>query len=367
MKAQDVINQLQAVLPGVTNLFTSEISLTSLSYSGGVVTAIAAAVHGRTTNDFVNIVGATNPISIDTLTRAGTIGSAATLSNHDLSLSAQDIRIGNKTVTISGVAEAEFNGTFNLLSVTNRRNFTFQMPDSGATTATGTPLLEDGSQLPGFNGRHQITVVNTTTFTYPVSQVLFADAGGTPVVKSEARISGAADIAGANAAYTAQDTNDLWGFVILGDVTASKNRDIRSDMVDTSKSNTAWKQRAAQPFTIYVFTSTIDDIVGRLARDQMEDVSVALFKSLLGVQFPTGYFADLVFVATFINHGFFQYNSSYYIHEFNFEVAADITFEDTVGYDNNTAFRDIELSVKSDIGTQVEEATVTVDLDEEPL
>jgi hypothetical protein len=99
----------------------------------------------------------------------------------------------------------------------------------------------------------------------------------------------------------------------------------------------------------------------------MEDVSVSLFRSLLGVKFDTGYFASNQYAVTFINHGFSDYNTAYYVHEFNFELAADLTFDDTVGYDFDTAFRDINFGVVPDFGTQEDPATAVVDLDEEPL
>lgn len=366
MKASDIIRQLQAVLPSVTDLFTGKITVTSLSYAGGVVTAVAPG-HGLTTGKYANIVGATNPIGVTSITRVGTVATVVTTTDHDLTLGRVDIKNGGKTVDLTGSTEAEFNGTFSLASVLNRRTFTIEVADAGATVATGSPLLQNGSVPPGFNGRYPVTVTGTDTFTYPVSQVLFATAGGTPYVKPDARISGAATIERAMDAYTKQASGALWAFVVIGDVIASKNREIRSDMTDTMTRRSAWKQRLTQPFTVYVFTPTVNDRAGATARDTMEDVSVALFRSLLGVKFDTGYFASNQYATTFINHGFSDYNTAFYVHEFNFELAADITFDDTVGYDFDTAFRNIELGIVPDFGTQEDPATAGINLDEEPL
>lgn len=366
MKATDIIKQLQAVLPSVTDLFTGKIAISSLSYAAGIVTAVAPR-HGLTTGKYANIVGATNPIAIDSITRVGTVATVVTLSDHDLTLGPIDIKNGGKTVDLTGATEAEFNGSFTLASVLNRRTFTITVADAGATAATGSPLLQNGSVPPGFNGRYPVTVIDPDTFTYPVSQVLFATAGGAPFVKPDARISGAASVDRAVNAYSKQNANDLWAFVVLGDVIASKNRETRSDMTDTMTRRTAWKQRMTQPFTVFVFVGTKDDRGGLTARDLMEDVSVALFKSLLGVKFDTGYFASNQYATTFINHGFSEYSTAFYVHEFNFELAADITFDDTVGYDFDTAFRDISLGVVPDFGTQEDPATATINLDEVPL
>lgn len=367
MKAEDVIKQLQAVLPSVTDLFTDNVALTSLSFNAGIVTAVSSSAHGLSSGEYANIVGSNNPIANASIVRSGAVALCTTDTNHDLSLGSVDIKNGGKSVELTGASEAEFNGTFNLRSVLNRKQYEIDVADSGALSATGAPLIQNGSRSPGFNGRYPVTVIDTTTFTYPSSESLFATAGGTPIAKPDARISGAIDYATADAAYTKQGDNELWAFVVLGDVIASKDRETRSDMTSVQKKNTGIRQRISQPFTIYVFAPSIKDIAGREARDTMEDVSVAMFKSLIGVKFDTGYYASQQYVSTFVNHGFTAFNGAYYTHEFNFELAADLTFEDTTGYEFDVAFRDIELEINPDFGTQEDPATATVDLDEEPL
>lgn len=367
MKCEDIIKQLQAVLPSVTDLFTEKFAITSLTYSGGVVTAVTSSPHGLVSGNYANIVGSTNPISNASITRVDGIATCITDTDHDLTLGQVDIKNGGKTVLLTGSDQAEFNGEFELNAVKNRKKFEIVVADSGPTTSTGSSLLQDGSVSPGFNGRYEVTAIDTTTFTYLVSQTLFASAGGTPFVKPDARISGAVSIERAEQAYTKEAKDELWAFAVLGDVLASKNRDIRSDLTDTATRTTGWNQRLSQPFTIYVFAPSTHDISGREVRDQMEEVFVALARSLLGVKFDTGLFSSNQYVSTFVNHGFSDYNGAYYIHEFNFEMAADITFNDTVGYDFDTAFRNIDLGIVPDFGTKEDPATATVDLDEEEL
>lgn len=366
MKALDIIKQLQAVLPRVTNLFTEDVTV-ALNYSSGVVTAVTQSNHGLVTNDYVNIVDSNNPTAITTISRAGKVLSITVSVDHDLTLGKVDIKLNTKVVVLTGSNEAEFNGTFKLIGVENRRKFTLETVDTGATTATGTPLAQNASVLDGFNGRHKITVTNSTTFTYPVTQVLHATANGTPLVKSDARISGAIALDIAEAAYTKQGQDELWAFVVLGDVIASKNRSINSDMTDVARKNTGINQRLSQPFTVYVFAPTTSDRSGRAARDLMEDVAAAMFKSLIGVNFDTGLYSGTQYVSTFVNHGFASFNGAYYVHEFNFELAADITFEDTTGYEFDTAFRNIDIEINPDFGTQENPATATIDLDEVEL
>lgn len=367
MKAGDIIRQLQAVLPSVTGLFTDDVSISSLSYSGGTVTAVTSAPHGLATGKYANVVGSTNPIANVSMVRSGAVMVCKTATDHDLTLGRVDIKNGGKTVEITGATEAEFNGVFNLRSVTNRREYEIDVADSGPTSATGAPLLQDGSAQPGFNGRYAVTVVDATTFTYTTTESLYSVAGGTPLLKSEARVSGAVDYDTADRAYTEQGDGNLWAFAVLGDVIASKDRNTTSDMTSVNKKNTGMRQRLSQPFTIYVFAPSINDIGGRASRDLMEDVSVALFRSLIGVRFDTGYHSSNQYVSTFVSHGFTAYSKAYYVHEFNFELAADLTFEDTTGYDFDVAFRDVAIEISPDFGTQTDPATADLDLDEVPL
>ncbi len=368
MKAEDVIKQLQARLPALTDLFTRKVSITSLTFAGGIVTATTSSAHGFTTGNFANILGATNPVAITSIDRVDAVATVVTTTDHDLTLGPVLIKNGGRTVTLTGATEAEFNGIFQLTSVANRRTFTIAVADAGPSSATGSPLLQDGSVFPGFNGRFAVTDTGATTFTYAVTQTLFATAGGTAVAKSDARISGAVTLDRATAAYTKHTTEELWIFVVLGDVLASKNREIASDMTDTMTKTSAWKQRLSQPFTVYVYTPAANlDAAGRIARDLMEDVRQPLLKSLLGVAFDTGLAASNQYVTSYVNDGFSDYTTAYYVHEFNFELATDITFDDTVGPDFDVAFRDIELEFVPDVGTQEDLTTASIDLDEVPL
>lgn len=367
MKAQQVIQKLQSRLPQVSDLFTTNVAGLTLQQSGGLVTGVTGTPHGLTSGNFANISNATNPIIIVGITRSGTVATATTLTNHDLTLGKVDIKNGGKEVLLSGSIEPEFNGLFKLLSVANRQTFQFEVTDSGPVVAMGDPLLENGSPGSGFNGWYQITVLTSTTFTYQGAQTLAGAAGGIPELKYGTRISGAADLDHALSAYTKEGEGDLWAFVVLGDVIASKDRNVNSDLTETITPSTSWQQRVAQPFTVYIFATVTQEAAGRAARDLMEDISAALFKSILGVQFDTGYFSSEQYVAAFLNHGFASYDSAIYIHEFNFEMAADLVFEDTIGYGPDVAFRDIDFSIVSDFGTQRNPATATIDLDEEPI
>ena len=206
MRAQDIINQLATVLPKLVDDFTTKFSVTSLTRSGTTVTVTTFDPHGLSIGKQVSIVGAQTPITCS-ITRLGVVGTLVTTSDHDMTENA------GFDVQIEGATEAEFNGTFTLLKVPNRRTITFIMDDSGATTATGSPLLLNGSNIfKDYNGLQEVTAVpSTTTFEYSVNDAtIFTPASGTIVAKTNPRVSSAADFERCKEAYTKQKSNEAW-------------------------------------------------------------------------------------------------------------------------------------------------------------
>ena len=363
MKAEDIVKQLQAVLPKVTDLFSDVLTVTSLTRSGTTVTAITSAAHGLATNAVVNIKGAQSPISIS-LTFLDGIATAITSSAHDLTEGWQNgIAVDSPDVTVSGATESEYNGDNPLLTVPNRTSFTYTVTGTPTTPATGTPTLLQKLNS-GYNGRHSIIVVNSTTFTYEITQTPDSPAQGTIEAHKSIRASGAVSIDRAQEAYTKKGVDKLWAFVILGDTAISKDRHVESDATSTQGAGTEFRQRMLMPFSVFVFVPTSAQLSGRAARDQMEDVRIALYKALLRVKFGAGLQSTTEYGLITEGDAFFDYNGALYIHQFLFSTQSDITYGDTVDPDDNVAFRDIELEFLDE--NDVEELTITVNLDEEP-
>jgi len=359
MKANDVVQQLALLLPGLTDKFTDNFSVTSLTRIGTTVTAVTSVAHGLAIDEQANIIGAQTPLIITSLSRSGAIGTLVTLARHDLTEGF------NTTVVISGATESEFNGTFVILKVSNRRTVTFTMVDSGPTTATGSPLLLNGaSQLQTYNGLKKITSAPTTTsFTYEItSSTLFTPASGTISARTQPRVSSAVSIDAATRGYTKQTPNKLWAFVVLGDVVASKSRAIDSDATDNLQNGNEFRQQTINPVGIYVFFPVSAQIAASTARDNAQDLFRPLCQSLLFSKFNSGLAVGKQNNIIFTDHSFFNYNDAVYVHVYNFETIADLIFEDTIGFDVNVAFRDIDLTMGIDVGTEV--MTATIDLDD---
>ncbi len=358
MKASDVVTQLRVLLPQLTGVLTDEVSVRSLSRSGTTITATCEDDHGLELGQAVNVSGAVVPIPIDPLTRSGTVGTLVTTSDHDLTNGIAP------TVEISGANEAEFNGTFVRTNVDNRRTIKFVMADSGATLATGSPvLLGAESALRDYNSLYEVTEIpSAAKFSFTSG---LADPVGTIVARTNPRIASVVDVEQAVKGYTSKQPGELWLFVALGDVFASKSRANQSDAVSFQGRGAEYRQQVIQPFTVFLFVPVSDSVAGAVGRDEAEDLFRPLCQSLLFSRFGSGLGAEALGTVQFVSHGFYHYNSAVYVHAFAFQQVVDLTDVDTVGPDIDVAFRDIDLTLAFEHGT--EEIASSIDLDDEPL
>jgi len=361
MKTTDIIGQLQAVLPQETDLFSSTISVTSITPSGTTATVVTSAVHGLSVGNSVAISGSESPVGITSITRVSTLVTVVTTTDHDITEGF------HPTVTLSGANEAEFNGTFNLNTAVNRRTFTFIVADSGPTTGTGTMLLEDPGDPIGFNGLFTVdTVPTTTSFTYTLGKTLTVPADGTILMHSSLRVTGAATVERAVSMYTKQSTqSDMWAFVVLDDGVVSKDRTSRNDALSSIGPGGDRRQQFIQNASVYVFVKSTNDLSGRSSRDLMVDVRALLLKALIGVKFTSDLNAQDGSGMIYGGDGVEIYDNAIYVHRFEFQLLTSITNSDTVDPGLNVAFRDVNVTILTTLGT--EELTADIDLDDEPL
>ncbi len=372
IKASTIIAQLQAVLPTQTNLFSNaDIAITSLTRVSTTITAVTATVHGLATGNNVNILNAKTPITISTLTSVpntgltatGSIVTVVTAADHDFTEGFEF------TAEISGANQAAYNGTFDILTVANRRTFTYAITTQPVTPATGTIVVLNNNAT-GYNGRKQVTVTNTTTFTYETTLTPDSPAQGSPILRSGIRVSGAVSWERGAEAYTKQAADNLWAFVVLGDNAISKDRRVSTDAISTFAYGDEYRQRMIVPFSVFIYAPSTGEVAGRVVRDQMEDVRVALYKSILRAKIPAVLAESITYVVTASGDRFVEYNTAYYIHEFIFEIVVDITVGDTVAPENNVAFRDVSLIFNdpiADDGDNIIMQTSNISLDDVPL
>lgn len=361
MRATDIVSQLAQFLPAIVDDFTTQISVISLTRSGTTVTATTSAAHGLVIGKQANMTGAQTPIVIGSLTRSGIVGTLITDSDHDMTENA------GFDVQLSGSTEAEFNGTFDLVSVPNRRTITFKMADSGAIIATGTALLLNGSSpLQSYNGLKQVTAVpTTTTFQYEVTDsTLFTPASGTIIAKTNPRISAAVDFDRLLDAYTKQAVNEAWLFVVLGDALASKNRNIDTDSTDNIQNGHFFNQRLIQSIQLFVFLPASAEIAGRSSRDRCEELLKPICNSILAVKFPS-LIENSNNPLMITGHGTQAYSTAFYAHQYAFEATLQLGPSDIFIPSDDVAFRDMDLTIGLDVGTET--FNTLIDLDDEAL
>ena len=362
MLAEDFILQLSAKLPALVDDFTNSFSVSSLTRSGTTVTATTTTVHGLSAGKSVNIVGAQTPISIASIDRVGIVATLVTSTDHDMTEGAFT------TVEISGATESEFNGTFTLLRVLNRRTVTFKVADSGPTSSTGSPLLLNGSSpLQSYNGLKKVTAVPTTTsFQYEITDsTLFTPASGTITAKTSPRMSGASTLERAIESYTKQATGNAWLYVVMNDVVANKSRALEIDGTDNIQRTNHFKQFLSQTVSLYVFIPTPNQIAGRKSADRAQELFRPICQSILFAKFDSLLASGKYNALMFNEHGIEGYNTAFYIHRYTFEMTLLMSIDDTIGADEDVAFRDITMNQAHDVGTGV--INSEIDLDDEPL
>jgi len=368
MKGADVIKHMKATVPLLTNDFSTQLSVSSMTVAGTTVTVNTTASHLLTTGEFVTVLGAKGIISVDSITHVDGFATIDTDQDHDVTFN-ENVDTIIPTIEISGANEAEWNGTFNVdLPPPNRQTININVPDTNTTPATGTILLFDFGDR-GLNGQHQITVTGATSFTYELASApdIESTIGGTITIQKDVRITGAISADRALRAYTKQtDIDQLYAFIVIGDTTASKDRNINSDATATIQAGDDYRQRIVQEVAIVVFVPSVEDNRGaRLARDNMQDLRAVLFQSLLNFRFDDGLCEKEFSGLTFISDGVLVDNDSYFVHQFLFEIVSDIITGDVNLDINDVAFRDIAVDFLPNLPDT--DLTANIDLDDEPL
>lgn len=364
MRAEDIIKQLQFILPTLTDYFSDTVNISSLTRIGSTATAITSIPHGLVTGDNVRISGAKTATLITELTQTNGIATAKTNQDHDLTEGEWF-----PSVEIIGATPNDYNGSFKLLKVPNRQTFTYQLSTTPISPATGSEILLLTAGIGDYNGLYPITVINATTFTYQITTTPYETAFGNIKLKKNIRISGAVTIERALEAYTKQDPDKLWGFVVLEDTQVSKDRFMRNDGVAMRHDGIDFRTRLLKNFSLYVVIPSTLSISGRPERDLMEDIEPFIYKSLLGIKFDSPFTEQAWSMVTPTGHTLYAYDKAYYVHKFQFQASYDLIYEDTALNPVTRAFRDIDLNYYNFEPSSNRHviASAQIDLDDEPL
>jgi hypothetical protein len=345
--ASDVAHRLTSQLPKYTDLVSDVYDISNITTSLGVSTVTTSLPHNISVGDPISITDVDVPIPQSTLSRVLTVGTIITTIDHDLTKSIAP------TITIIGADDSNFNGEFSVIQIVNRRTIKFTMDDSGATSTSNGSILSASSYIQSNNGNFQVSTVPTpTTFTFSATNAIDGSASSGKV-KANTRISAAANLPRAVDSFTKQSIDKVFIFVVLGDSSASKDRSTNTDLTSNLTRSNYFRQQIQEYISIYVISNTKDEIAGRKIRDEMQTLFLAITKSIAFFRFDTNMSAAKSDPLVFVNHGIERYDGAIYIHAFNFECSTEFTFKDTSGYDDDVAFRDIDMTADQNIGTEI--------------
>lgn len=310
MILSDIINHTKSVLPLFTDLFTDNVSITSVSKSGDDVT-VSAVAHGLSlAEDFV-ASGIRTVVVITAITSADGIATATCATNHDLTVGY------TKNVDVTS-AEAAFNGTFALLDAPSSKIFTYRITATPAGDSTGT--LKTFHNL-GFNGVRTVSeVIDADSFKYVFEDDNVVAGGGTAMlVMKDPRISGAAEFDRIVDGYTKQTTNGIWGLFVLDSSTTSSDRSIDNDSKNERQFGEDFKLRIIQDISFYVFIPTDAQISARQAIDRAQNLVKPIYKALAGY-IPTTVFTtaqETIMMPS--SHDLQLYNGAFVAYNYSFQ------------------------------------------------
>lgn len=361
MKIADVVNQARAILPEYTELFGDVLSIATIVASGGVATVTTSAAHNLSTGTAVNLSGVETRTAIATATKVGNVVTFTTSTDHDLTFGWPE----HENITLFGFDDVNWNDTFKLGSLPNRRTFTVQSVLAAPTGALG--VLLEPKRVDGINGVYSVTVTGSTTFTISGS---FIDGTYTPVngtVAGGVRMAGTIDIRAVLDKYTKQSVNDYWLFVEPVDADVSKDRSTYSDAVATRSRGQDMRTRILDGFNTYIIAPCTDALMAVPQLDVCRhDLLSAMMRTFYGVEFDTGLTLNNEFKTILVSHGVFAYEKAFLVYRYEFQVVSDLTDSDQVLPSDTRAFRNVDYTEQ--VGDDdITNLTVNVDLDDNPL
>lgn len=365
MKLNDVANQLKLLLSSYTDLFSTNLTVSSI-VSDGATATITAPSHGLTTGSGVVLTGVSKETAINSVSKDGLIYTFGTSTDNDLTLNwyrnPRDISTLNQ-VLFSGFTVPDWNEVHELIDVSNRRTFLIRSVIATIPTLNGNEKLLE--ILPAINKAFPITVVddNTFTITGPITAGTYV--GGK--VSTIPRVYVAVNGQDAWERISSPSTSNNYVMFVLpptNGVPTSKDRNTLSDAVSTKTSGSDLRIRILDGFSLLIVAPTYEENSAGLAIDICRhDLRAVLYSCLLGAKLNTGLSTD-EFKVVPTQDEVALYDRSKLIYQYNFQLPIDTTVDDAVPPADTSAFRDIDFTLEVENG---ELTTTDFDLDSNSL
>lgn len=356
MKINDVVNQLQVLLPKYTSLFSDVLNISGIAVTVTTATITTSNSYNFETGDAVTISNVVLNTPIASVSQNGLLFTFTTSIDHDLNF------VQDATITLNGFTDGAWNDSFTLIAVPNRTSFIVRSTNT-IPTLNSNEIIEE-MRRDGINGLWSITVINNTSFTITGIFVAGSYTGGT--VNMNMRIAGSITLERALEQYTPNDPGDFWAIVVMNDIDVSKDRNTLNDSVATRSAGVDMRQRILDGFTVTLIGNTSEDISGTDTLDICRhDLFQPILKSVLGVKFDSGLCENKKFKTVLTGAGIADggYNRAILAYTYAFELPYDLTQDDGVEELDTRAFRDINYIGEMG-GDDTTDMTVGINLDE---
>lgn len=335
----DIKLQLMAVLPQYTDEFSDTVEGAAVVTSG--VIRITKAAHGITTEDVITISDVKAIVPVSSVTFNSTLNRATitTLFEHDRT-SGSGEKGGGNIATLTGFADSNYSGDFDILSATRT---TFTISITADVVGELGNLIEPRTLNLGFQ---VATVIDGNTFTVPLddTQIPNDTVFDTYNYVTSQRIVIMADITRATTIFGQRRNTKPTLFVIIGSEDASKDRNIVNDAITAAN--------AQNPLNlVYIPTVTLMEIACTKAEQSAatkqqeikEFIVPAIRKAMYGFVFGSGDSA-IVFAGVEVSNSPQFWNQDHYVHLFDYQIPYRITIEQGFNNKNHVSFRDIAVN-----------------------
>ena len=356
MRLNDIASQLKLLLTSYTDLFSSDITVSSITSDGSTIT-VTAPSHGLATGNGIVLTGVAKETAISSVSKDGLVFTFGTATNHDLTMNwyrnPRDASTLNQ-VEFSGFTNSNWNTVQELVDVSNRQTFLVRQPTEPLPTLNSNEKLLE--ILPAINKAFAITVIDTNTFTFTGSVTAGTYVGGKVSTIPRVYVATTGQDAWERIG-SPQSTDNYMLFVLppVSGVSTSKDRSTLSDAVSTKTSGSDLRLRILDGFSLLVVAPTENQNAAGLAIDVCRhDLRAVFYSCLLGAKFTTG-LSTSEFKLIPINDDVVSYDRSKLIYQYNFQLPIDTTALDAVPPADTSAFRDIDFTL------QVENAEMTTE------
>ena len=349
MKLAPIVNHLQRYLPYVTDAFSDMLSINSINIdSQGLVTVETTTDHGLSNNQAVVLRGIESRLIIDTsLTEIdGNTVTFYTKDQHNLTelvnfKTGQSIDTKGEVIAVvelSNFDDPFYDGLHKIKSIPSgydkqqgRHKFLVEFENTPPPITASQPLSFDG-HLTGVGGYHEISVIDSKTFTYQIANLAMNNivlAGDNIKVHKKVRVGAVSTSDMVSKVYTKQPGEDIWAFITDASDRVSSQREMATDSETQQGKNQSYNLLIIAEFSIILIKNSSSEISSYLANDAMEDYKKAIINTLAGVQADNPIGDGNSYLINYLGSDTFIDNGSVYAIVTNWQTSYDIIASDT--------------------------------------